>query len=596
VAELNPESAAAPAPYHAAPDIPAATQLLAIAWLRWRMFANGFRRRQTGPRQIVALVFSILLRLLIWPAFAFMAIGPAVGAGFFAYMAISDGHPQHLSPLLAAVALLWQFVAVNGVSMAAALATFDPASLLRFPLRFGRYLVLRLLLGLLTPSTIIGCLALLAAVIGIAMANVSLLPAAVVVLALYAALNIFISRTLAVWMERWLATRRAREIFGVLMAVVIVGFQFVSYRGPMRFRRPTGHPSASPNNWLLNFLHGSNHLLAWFPPGFAAGAILPGHPLLRLAEFAALLAWTALFFAAFAFRLHKQFLGEYLSDGAPRSAPAPKSVISTEARQRVAERPPHLSLPSPGQQPAPSFLSPSVAACLRKEWVYLRGNSSQLVAMLTPLIFVFILGRGMLAQHPSYLLSGAVGYAMLGLLAALYNIFGADGAGVQLYLLAPVRLRDVILAKNIASLALLAFEAALAWCVASVLATAPIPLSTQLSTFFWVVFVLFANLTLGTLRSIQAPRKITLNQARALRTPAANRTSGLLVLAVLFGSMLLQVPVMYLCRHFHNAWLGPAIFAPLAAVSVAVYALLLQNADHLILTHRDTFAEELSKA
>jgi len=575
-------------------DISATTQLLAIAWLRWRMFLNSFRRR-TGPRKTAGVVLTVVLRILIWPIFALMAIGPAVGAGFFAWMAIGDYHPQRLAILLGAIVILWQFVAANGVSISAQVSNFDPASLLRFPLRFGRYLVLRLALGLMTPSTIVGCLALLATAIGITVADRSLAPAAFVVLAVYAAMNIFFSRMIGVWLERVLASRRAREIFGIFMALFFVSFQFINLHG-RKFRRPTGHPSASPNNWLLNFLHGSNHLLAWFPPGFAAGAILPGHPLLRLAEFAALLAWTALFFAAFAFRLHKQFLGEYLSDGAPRSAPAPKSVISTEARQRVAERPPHLSLPSPGQQPAPSFLSPSVAACLRKEWVYLRGNSSQLVAMLTPLIFVFILGRGMLAQHPSYLLSGAVGYAMLGLLAALYNIFGADGAGVQLYLLAPVRLRDVILAKNIASLALLAFEAALAWCVASVLATAPIPLSTQLSTFFWVVFVLFANLTLGTLRSIQAPRKITLNQARALRTPAANRTSGLLVLAVLFGSMLLQVPVMYLCRHFHNAWLGPAIFAPLAAVSVAVYALLLQNADHLILTHRDTFAEELSKA
>ena len=569
-------------------DIPASTQLLAIAWMRWRMFANGFVRRSTSPRQVVGLIFTVLLRLLIWPIFSLMAIGPAAGAGFLAWRAIAHHHPQSLIPLLAGVAIFWQFVAVNGVSMAATLASFDPASLLRFPLRFGRYLVLRLALGLLTPSTIIGCLALFAAAVGVGIAEPSLTPAAFLVLGVYAAMNIFFSRMIAVWLERWLATRRAREIFGALMALVIVGFQFLNFNA----RHIAHSPNQTSNNWLLTFLSGTYHFLSWLPPGFAAQSILLGaHPLTSLptllAEFAALLLWTAAFFAAFAFRLHKQFLGEYLAEGAPRVTPAP----------RIHPQP---SVPAPAavfnQQPATNneqLFSPTVAACLRKEWVYLRGNGSQIISMLTPLIFVFLFARGMLAHHPAYLLAGSVGYVLLGPLATLYNIFGADGAGTQLYLLAPVRLRDVILAKNIASLAWLILESALAWGLVSVLATAPIPFATQISTVFWIVFMLFANLALGTLRSIQAPRKIAIAQARRVRNPSASKTSGLIVLAILFGSMLLQLPVTLLCQHFHNPWLAAVIFAPLAAAAVAVYALLLSNADHLILTHRDTFAQDL---
>jgi ABC-2 type transport system permease protein len=588
VAQLDDRTASAPVR-----DIPATTQLLAIAWLRWRMFANGFRR-QAASGKTAGFILSILLRMFLWPILAFWVIGPAAGAGFLAWRAIAHHHPERLIPLLAGIAILWQFISVNGASMAATLSTFDPASLLRFPLRFPRYLVLRLLLGLLTPSTMVGCLALFAAALGIAIADSSLAPAAFFVLAIYAALNIFFSRMIAVWLERWLATRRAREIFGVLMAILIIAIQYFNF-GRVKFRRPTGHPSTSPNNWLLTFLNGTHHFLNWLPPAFAANSIiLAAHPFARMpalaAQFAALLAWTALFLAAFAFRLHKQFLGEYISEGAPRNA----AVI---AAPRTHPRPP---TPAPAgvfdQQLATNnqqLLSPSVAACLRKEWVYLRGNSNQIIAMLTPLVFVFLFAKGMLARHPSYLLTGAIGYSMLGLLAALYNIFGADGAGVQLYLLAPVRLRDVILAKNIASLALLGAEAVLAWCVVAAVATVPIPLSTQISTFLWVIFMLFANLTLGTLRSIQAPRKITLAQARRMRSPTAGKTSGLLVLAILFGSILLQVPVTLICRHFHNPWLAVVIFAPLAAVAVAAYALLLANADRLILTHRDTFAQEL---
>jgi ABC-2 type transport system permease protein len=215
------------------------------------------------------------------------------------------------------------------------------------------------------------------------------------------------------------------------------------------------------------------------------------------------------------------------------------------------------------------------------------------VGLLTPLIFVFIFSKGMLAHHPSYLLSGAVGYALMGPMAALYNIFGADGSGVQLYLLAPARLRDVVVAKNIVGLAVLLTEAALAWSIVVATASAPIALSTQISTALWIVFILFTNLTLGTLRSVQAPRKVAAAQARSMRSTPGSKTSALIVLAILFSSILLQVPVTLLCRHFHNPWLAVAIFAPLAAAAIAAYGVLLANADGLILTHRDLFAEEL---
>jgi ABC-2 type transport system permease protein len=576
VAELD-ERRATPLT-QAAPDIPAATHLLIIAWLRWRMLVNSFMRRQANPGQVAGLVLTIVLRVILWPILAMMAIGPAFAAGFFAWAAVHEHRPQRLAMVLAAVAVFWQFVAVNGVSIAAQVSNFDPSSLLRFPLRFGRYLVLRLLLGLLTPSTIIGCLALLAAVIGISIADPSLAPAAVVVLGVYAAMNIFFSRMIGVWLERWLATRRAREVFGVLMAVIFFGVQYFNY-SHMGSR---SHRAAS-GNWVLNLLQGSDHLLAWLPPGFATNAILLGaHPLTRLAQFAALLLWTAAFLAAFAARLHKQFLGEYLAEGPPRSA----------ASSAPKPQPQPLAAAS-SDEPESTLLPPALAACLRKEWLYLRGNGALVVGLLTPLIFVFIFSKGMLAHHPSYLLSGAVGYALMGPMAALYNIFGADGSGVQLYLLAPARLRDVVVAKNIVGLAVLLTEAALAWSIVVATASAPIALSTQISTALWIVFILFTNLTLGTLRSVQAPRKVAAAQARSMRSTPGSKTSALIVLAILFSSILLQVPVTLLCRHFHNPWLAVAIFAPLAAAAIAAYGVLLANADGLILTHRDLFAEEL---
>jgi ABC-2 type transport system permease protein len=562
-------------------NIAARTQLIAIAWLRWRVFANGFKRRQTGPRKVASIVTMVVLRILLWPIFAMTAIGPAVGAGFAAWAVVSGDHPARLAALLAVITLLWQFVAVNGTSMAAAISSFDPSSLLRFPLRFGRYLVLRLLLGFLTLSTIAGCLALVSCMIGIAVANPSLAPAAIVVLSVYAAMNIFLARMIGAWSERWLATRRAREVFGVLMAVFFIGVQYFNVQ---HFHT---HHGAATTSWLLTFLQGANGFLKWLPPGFASGAILSGGvSAARIAQFAALLVWTAAFLAGFAIRLHKQFLGEYLSEGTPQSS---ASVTTVRAIQPTSIS---AVMPEEGEREG-EFLSPTIKACLRKEWMYLRSNGAGLVGLLMPLIFVFIFSRGMLARHPSFLISGAVGYALLGPMGGLYNIFGAEGAGVQLYLLAPVHLRDVVLAKNIVAMAMLSVQAVLAWCLVWAVSTAPIPLSIQVASAFWIVFILFINLTLGTKRSIEAPRKVVIGQSRQLRGSSASRTSGLVILAVLLGSILLEVPVTLAARYWHLPWLGACVFLPLAVGSIAAYFMLLRKTEALFLDCRDRIAEEL---
>src|ERR1700728_56364 len=175
--------------------IPARNQILAVAWLRWRIFVNNtFRRRPTTGRQAVGIAGAILLRIVVWPFLAVMVVGPVAGSGFFAWAAIAQDRPQSLLPLLAGITLLWQFVSINGLSISATVSSFDPSSLTRFPLRFGRYIVLRTLLGLLTPSTIVGCLALLAATIGIGIARPALALPAAIVLLVYALMNVFLTR------------------------------------------------------------------------------------------------------------------------------------------------------------------------------------------------------------------------------------------------------------------------------------------------------------------------------------------------------------------------------------------------------------------
>lgn len=567
------------------PPIPASAQILAVAWLRWRIFLNNaFRRQPKTKLQIVGLVFVVLLRIVVWSILALMVVGPVVGSGYFAWLAIAEDRPQSLPSLFLGITLLWLFVSVNGFSVAASIQSFDPATLVRFPLRFGRYFVLRSLLGVLTPSTIVGCLALLAAAIGIGAADASLALPALVVMAVYAVMNIYLTRMIGAWMERWLANRRFREIFSVLMALFFASFQFLN------LQRASAHAHGARSNWLLSVLHSSGSYLDWLPPGFAAQAILlTKYPFAAFAQFAVLVASTALFAVVFALRLKKQFRGEYLSEGVSRRASA-----APRLKRRVFD-----SMPRSANAEAGTILSPVISACLRKDWLILRSNSTQLIGMFTPLLFVviFSMNRGISHFSSQYFLPMAIAYTLLGGLSSLYNVFGADGRGAQLYLLAPVRMRDVVVAKNLMSLALIVCQVGIAWIFVCALSRTPIPASVQVSTALWTIFVVALNFAIGTLRSIQAPRYFIPGQARQLRsgTPT-NRTSAFIVLAVVFGSMLLQLPVAIASTIFELPWLPAWVFAPFAVAAVIGYALVLKNAERFILAHRDVIAETLCKA
>ncbi len=319
----------------------------------------------------------------------------------------------------------------------------------------------------MTPSTIVGCLALLAAAVGIGVANASLALPALVVMAVYALMNIYLTRMIGAWMERWLANRRFREIFSMLMALFAVGIQFLNLqRGPMR-------APGTRSSWLLAVLHSSGSYLYWLPSGFAAQAILLGEaspggacPICRIAG------------------QHRAVRGgicgpaaQTVSRRVPERGREPARIGDTGAARKELRTLQPVALSAPASSSA--FVSPIVAACLRKEWLVLRGNGTQLIGLLTPLMFVviFSMNRAFSAFSSKYFLPAAIAYVLIATLSSLYNIFGADGRGVQVYLLAPIRMLDVVLAKNLMSLALIVTQVGLAWtiiCVAGASARASV--------------------------------------------------------------------------------------------------------------------------
>src|SRR5580692_11403083 len=261
-------------------------QFAALAKLRWCIFRNAFRRKGGGG--------ELAARILLFPILGIVAFGPIIGSGFGAYFLVSSGRIAMLPILTWALFALWMLVVLNisppGLS-------FDINTIIRFPLSFPRYLAARIVFGLLSASTVIGTLALLSAAIGIAIANPRLAPWSTLVLATFALANIFFTRMVLVWVERWLSTRRAREIFTAFFLFASLGFQYLNLNFNPGLQ---GRHHHAPNHLplLRSIFHHIQPIAALLPPGLTATSIVSaskGHFLSAIAAFLGLIVFGALF-------------------------------------------------------------------------------------------------------------------------------------------------------------------------------------------------------------------------------------------------------------------------------------------------------------
>src|SRR6266436_5700660 len=123
------------------------TQLAAITELRWRLFVNALRTTHGK--------LELLSRIVIGFAFAIGGLGGAALMGIASSLMISAGKPEWLALLLWFVFIFWQLFPI----MASAFANHsDSSDLLRFPLSYRSYFLVRLAYGAFDPATAIGCL------------------------------------------------------------------------------------------------------------------------------------------------------------------------------------------------------------------------------------------------------------------------------------------------------------------------------------------------------------------------------------------------------------------------------------------------------
>ncbi len=541
-------------------------QFSAIARVRWQLFLNSMRTIR-GRMEIVARAFTFL-------AFGMGGIVGSIAIGFTAWYFVYSGRADWLPVLLWPVFLFWQFVPV----MASAFTeNVDSSNLLRFPLTFPCYFLIRIAYGSLDPPTLMSSLWLLGMSIGIACASPLLFVPAAAVLLLFAIFNILLARMLFTWMERWLAQRRAREILGVLFLFMVIGFQFIA---PL-LRHFGNRSQPAVSRVALQALP----IERLTPPGLAGEIIahsLRGEYPLALGWFALLGAYTLAILWLLNLRLRAQYCGENLSEASARTAaPMAKPQI-------------RLGWNIPG-------VSGAVSAVLEKEIHYLSRSGPTLFTLVMPVVVLLIFrfspgktdGAGGLLGH-AFDLAFPVGaaYTLLILTNLVYNSFGADAAGIQFYFVSPLRFREILLGKNLTHSLLLVIEMVLVWAGASLLYRPP-SWDIVLATLTGVFFALVVNLTAGNLLSVYTPKKVDL---AALGRQRASQVTALVSLGIQAAVLGLCALAILVARAYHHLWLAAIIFVALAAIAIVIYFLVLKRIDSIVLERREAMITELCRA
>jgi ABC-2 type transport system permease protein len=564
--------------------ISASQQFGAIAYLRWRLFANSFRRKG-GTGELVA-------RLIVYPIGLLFLLGPTIGAGFGAWAFVRYSRLDGISVVYWAITLLQIFVSIN---LSPQGLSFDPESLIRFPVTFPRYLTVRLFLGLLSASTIVGTCALLAAAVGVSVARPDLAGMAFTSAILLAMTNMLMIRMAFAWIDRWLSTRRARELFTGLIIFFSIGIQWinVNYNPGFASHHDQGAAQRARIHAAIHSYHVAQTYLSHFPAGLAGISIenvAHGALPYAMGNLVALALFGALFLAVFAWRMHLEYRGESLSD----SGTAP-NVDSRLAKSRT--RPADTALMPPpelAQTRSVTTLPPVVLACFIKEWIYIRRNTTQFFALLVPLAMVFLFA-GRLASNQNFnewTFPAGVVYSTLAIAALAYNSLGMDASGVQFYFIAPIEFRSVMIAKNLFSFALVFLEALIIYGVICYVATPP-PLLITISTVLWLVFAVMANVTAGNIRSIVAPKKMDPSKLSRKQTSQLSALFSVL-LVLIVGSI--GGGVLFAGKSLGMPWLPIPIFLALALGTFALYSAGLSRVGALAMNNRENMIEELSKA
>jgi ABC-2 type transport system permease protein len=541
-------------------------QLAAIATMRWQMFSHSLR---TTRGQL-----ELLSRIFVTTAFSIGGLGGAIGMAFATFFLLSQGKQELLPLPLWFVFFFWQ-----GFPIMATAFTNNPDSsdLLRFPLGYRSFFLVRLAYGAFDPATALGSLWTFGILVGTGFAKPSLLPWAALVLLAFAIFNLLFMQMVFAWVERWLAQRRTRELMSILFFLLILSFQLI---GPLT--RHLGKQSRPQARHFVEFIGPVQGIL---PPGLAADAIANGVSsgfTAGLSSLAMLCSFVVVVGYCLHLRLRAQYRGENLSE-----------VAAASIRRR--DRSLRLGWNLPG-------FPTSVAAVFEKEVRYLLRSGPMLLALIMPM-FVLVVFRfgpagsrpghtpGFFGQAPDMAFPAAAGYTLFILTNLAYNNFGGDAGGIQFFYASPVSFREIVLAKNLTHASILALEIIIAWIAVTSLYGRP-AFDVTIATLAGLLFAAPVNFCAGNLLSLYSPKRVDYSRFGGQRPAQLTVLVSFAIQLFVIGT---GVAAFWIARHYGNLWIATLILFVLAGISLSAYWIILNRIDRFALRRRETLVAELCR-
>lgn len=546
-------------------------QIRLIGRLRWMLFKNSLRNVK-GRLEAVSTA-------ILWLMMSGLVIGGGIFFGVATFYLVTHGNWQWLAGLMWIIFLFWQIYPIFAASVG---AQFDFSNLLRFPLRLTSFLILSIVYGLFDPGAVASVFWLLCMWIALGIARPAMLGWALLVLIAFAAMSLFFARMLLAWLDKWLARRRTREILGFVFILIIIGFQLI---GPA-IEHYQHHHAELQAGWVLTAVAIANVL----PPGLA-GRSLQLALAANFAHAASLLLFLLIYAAAFFYllriRLVAQFRGENLSE---TSAASPAVAPPRKARALAASKSVASSWEIPG-------LSRASSTVFEKEVRYAFRSGPMLLNFVIPVFLVIFLGytfrqQGAFRHLPMAMVFPiAIAYTFLIQMNWVFNSFAFEGTGIQFFLLAPVRFRDIMVGKNLFLATLSFIDAVLVLAVISWM-FAPPPAVIIVATFIALLYGTLGNFALGNILSVCFPRRLEFGVFRQKKQAGVT-------MAVAFAAQIVFIGIggliFVLTRIAHHPFLAVPIFIVLAVLTAIGYRISLGRVDALAMTHRETLTSELCR-
>jgi len=538
-------------------------QLRLIARLRWNLLRNNLQRKNTRW-DLVGIVFAGMGSSLL-------VIGLCVAFYAGTYLFLQRGRAEWIALLFWAIFMWWQAVPifVSGFG-----ANFEFRNLLRFPLSLRTFYILGLGYGFADFAAVSALCWIASMIAAVAITQIRLLPVMLLASFLFVLVNLTLERLIGSWLERLLANRRVREL---MVGLFVLGMVSLNFLNPALQR--VGNVGAKPA--ILRVLP----YLSWLPGSLAGGALASAvyrDVQQQALTFAGLLAWVAVTSTLLWQRYRAQYLGEELSEG---TSP---SLKKRQTRKTISA------------SETPSLVPPAIVGVVRKEFHYLTRNGFSFLQLILPPVMVvlfslqFAAGSSQLKEHglsPQTFFPAVMAYLILILLSPAYNSFAYEGHGIQTYFMAPVRMRDVLVGKNLFLVGLVVMELIVSLTVLVWRIGFP-GLPLFFSTIAAAAFAVAGQLTIANWSALSFPKKMEIGKLRG------QRNSGIAVWTA-FGVQILiggiATLVLFAGRWTGNPWLPVILFAALTAAALGGYIASLDPLSRLAEEKKELLIETLCR-